>query len=103
LLKDEAARKKFHLHLRRIPLEGLYFNTLNSFCNETFGQAPPTEDPQLSIDPTQWPLANGLLAHQPVSAQTFLNNYPLKKQPNRRGGTTYFLVSDMEETSDGWM
>jgi len=102
LLQDDTARVKFHLHLRRIPLEGLYFNTLNSFCNETFGQAPPTEEPKLSIDPTQWPLANGLLANEPVSPQTFLNNYPLKRA-NHRGGTTYYLASEMPQTSDGWM
>src|SRR2546421_1329567 len=94
LLKDEVARVSFHTHLRRIPLEGLYFNTLNSFCNETFGQAPPLEEAMLSVDPTQWPLANGLLANEPVSPQTFLNNYPLKRA-NNRNGTTYYLASGM--------
>jgi hypothetical protein len=102
LLKDDAARAKFHLHLRRIPLEGVYFNTLHNFCQETFGQAPPTDEAQLSGDPSQWPLANGLLADEPVSPQTFLQNYPLKRK-NDREGTTYYLVTGMPPTSDGWM
>ena len=103
LFRDEATRSRFHLYLRRLPLEGVYFNALHNFCNEKFGQAPPSDsEPPLSRDPSQWPLANGLRADEPVSPQTFLNNYPLKRD-NGKGGLNYFLVAGMPPTPDGWM
>ncbi len=111
LLRDDATRLRFHRHLRRLPLEGVFFNVMAGFCNEKFGQAPPADgEAPLLRDPSRWPLANGLLADEPVSPQTFLANYPLKRKRRRPGapegapeGTVYYLVAGMPQTPDGWM
>lgn len=111
LLRDDATQQRFHRHLRRLPLEGVFYNAMGNFCNEKFGQAPPANgEPPLPRDPAGWTLADGRLRNEQVSPQTFLNNYPLKRKRRRPGapegspeGTDYYLVAEMPQTPDGWM
>lgn len=98
-LTDSVARNGFYAHMRSlaVALGGLAKDVLDGFRRAAFpGMADGTGTlRQLDAsDPTTWldklPTPGDLLGH-----------YPLKRA-RQTGGTTYYLVSDMQQLA-GWM
>lgn len=102
LLSDPNVRRNFYAHLLRVPVQSVFASALQNFCAKHLGERPQDVGAKYNGDPSTWPLASGLRREEAINPSTFLKEYPLKRR-NSRNGWTYFLITDMPPTSDGWM
>lgn len=106
LLKTDADRREFHLHLLRVSAllpAKKYRDLLRGFCADTFGERIEYDAQQhgrLDPDPRQWTEIPG---NKAPKGEEFLKRYPLRKQ-NKEGGYNYYLLAGMPANSySPWM
>lgn len=102
LLSDPNVRRNFYAHLLKVPVQGIFASSLQNFCAKQLGEKPQDTVTKYNENPSTWPFADGRNPKERINPSTFLDEYPLKRK-NARGGWRYFLITDMPETSDGWM
>jgi hypothetical protein len=104
LLKTDADRREFHLHLLRVSAllpAKKYRDLLRGFCADTFGERidyDAQKHGRLDPDPRQWTEIPG---NKAPKGEEFLKRYPLRKQ-NKEGGYNYYLLAGMPAYSP-WM
>jgi hypothetical protein len=104
LLKTDADRREFHLHLLRVSAllpAKKYRDLLRGFCADTFGERidyDAQKHGRLDPDPRQWTEIPG---NKAPKGEEFLKRYPLRKQ-NKEGGYNYYLLVGMPAYSP-WM
>lgn len=93
LLDDDNYRKEFQQYLLSIPAilpDNSLKENLEKFCQQNF---PAFLGNRLSLSP--YPQKHPVRAIKTVTEEELLENYPLKR-PNGNGGTTYYLLQDLD-------